>query len=351
VNRILVIKLGSIGDVVHTLPAVAALKRSYPQARVDWLVEKKSSILLKGNPLIQEIIEVDTQRWRKSPLSFESSRQIRSTLSRLRGNRYDLALDFQGLWKSAVLGYFSGARQVIGFSREALREPGCRIFYDRKVSPRPRARHVVEIYHELVKSLGVETNDYQFDLNVSAEDEAYISSQLASRHIENFIVLNPGGGWITKNWDPANYSQLHLRIRRATRLQSVLTWGPGEEELVEQIFGFCGPDPPVTFPTTVPQFIALVRRARLFVGGDTGPMHLAAACDTPIVGIFGPTDPLRNGPFNQPGRALSHSVPCGPCYKRTCEVYNNQCMKLITVDEVFQAVIRSLQTAPVRACS
>jgi heptosyltransferase I len=346
VNRILIIKLGSIGDVVHTLPAVASLKKSYPQTQVDWLVEKKSSVLLKGNPLIHEIIEVDTQRWRKSLLSFEAHRQIKRTLSRLRGNHYDIALDFQGLWKSAVLGYFSGAKQVIGFSKEALKEPGCRIFYDTRVSPHPESRHVVEIYNELVRSLGIEINGCRFDLNVSAEDEAYISSQLASRHIENFIILNPGGGWITKNWDPANYSRLHLKIRGATRLQSVLTWGPGEEDLVKQVFGFCDSDPPVVFPTTVPQFISLVRRARLFVGGDTGPLHLAAACNTPIVSIFGPTDPSRNGPFNQLDWAVSHPVPCGPCYKRTCEIYDNQCMKSVTVDEVFQAAIQRLQTVP-----
>jgi lipopolysaccharide heptosyltransferase I len=341
-NRILIIKLGSIGDVVHTLPALAALKKSYPEAAIDWLVEKKSSIILQKNPLIRQIIEVDTQRWRKSLLSFEVFRQIKTSLSRMRDNRYDVALDFQGLWKSAAFGYFSGAKQVVGFDKEALREPGCRIFYDNKISPSADAVHVIEIYNELARSLGAETNGYRFDLNVSEEDDAYIASQLASRHMTDFIILNPGGGWATKNWDPTNYSRLHLRIRKKTGWPSIITWGPGDEALVEQVFRDCGTDPPVAFPTTIPQFVSLVRRAKLFVGGDTGPLHLAAACQTPVVGIFGPTHPSRNGPFRQADLVVSHPVPCGPCYKRTCEIYDRQCMRLVTVDDVYQAVIQRL---------
>lgn len=341
-NRILIIKLGSIGDVVHTLPALAALKKSYPQAEIDWLVEKKSSIILQKNPLIRQIIEIDTQRWRKSLLSFEVLRQIKTSLSRMRDNHYDVALDFQGLWKSAAFGYFSGAKRVVGFDKEALREPGCRILYDDRISPAADAVHVIEIYNELARSLGAESNGYRFDLNVSEEDEAYIASQLASRHITDFIILNPGGGWVTKNWDPTNYSRLQTRIRKKTGWPSIITWGPGEEELVEQVFRDCETDPPVAFPTTIPQFVSLVRRAKLFVGGDTGPLHLAAACQTPVVGIFGPTHPSRNGPFSQADLVVSHPVPCGPCYKRTCEIYNQQCMRLVTVDDVYQAVIQRL---------
>src|SRR5439155_1984740 len=288
------------------------------------------------------IIEVDTQRWRKSLLSFEVLRQINTSLSRMRDNRYDVALDFQGLWKSAAFGYFSGAKQVVGFDKEALREPGCRIFYDNKILPSADAVHVIEIYNELARSLGAETNGYRFDLNVSEEDDAYIASQLASRHMADFIILNPGGGWATKNWDPTNYSRLHLRIRKKTGWPSIITWGPGEEALVEQVFRDCGTDPPVAFPTTIPQFVSLVRRAKLFIGGDTGPLHLAAACQTPVVGICGPTHPSRNGPVSPADWVVSHPVPCGPCYKRTCEIYDRQCLRLVTVDEVYQAVIQRL---------
>ena len=342
VSRILIIKLSSLGDVVHTLPAVAALKKAYPQAQIDWLVEKKCSILLKNNPLIHEVIEVDTHRWRKSLLSLEVLGQLKSILGRLRANQYDVALDFQGLWKSAAFGYFSGAKRLLGFDKEALKEPGCRILYDGKVSPGVEATHVIEIYAGLVRSLGVETNGLRFDLNTSEEDDEYVSSQLTSRQVNDFVILNPGGGWVTKNWDPENYAALHLRLRQTTRLQTLLTWGPGEERLIEQILRASEQDPPLTFSTTIPQFIALARRAKLFVGGDTGPMHLAAACGVPVVGIFGPTSSFRNGPFSQKDIVVSHKVPCGPCYKRTCEIHDKECMRLVTVDEVHRAVLQRL---------
>jgi lipopolysaccharide heptosyltransferase I len=341
-NRILIIKLGSIGDVVHTLPALAGLKKSYPQAQVDWLVEKKSGIILQNNPLIHEVIEVDTQRWRRSLWSLDVLHEIKNSLSQIRNRHYDVAIDFQGLWKSAVLGYFSCAKQLLGFDKSALKEPGCRIFYDQKVSPDADAIHVIQIYMELVRSLGAVTNGYQFSLNVSEEDEAYVTSQLVSRHVSDFVILNPGGGWSTKNWNPINYAELHLKIRHNSDLQSILTWGPGEEKVVEEVYHGCETDPPVTFPTTIPQFISLARKAKLFVGGDTGPLHLAAACNTPVVGIYGPTSPLRNGPFHPADIVVSHVVPCGPCYKRSCEVYHQECMRLVTVNEVYQAVAQRL---------
>jgi len=343
-SRILIIKLGSLGDVVHTLPAVAALKKAYPDAQIDWLVEKKCSVLLKSNPLIHEVIEVDTQLWRKSLFTPEVIGQLKALAGRLKANHYEVALDFQGLWKSAAFGYFSGAKRLIGFDKEVLKEPGCRILYDSRVVPNVEAAHVIEIYGALVRSLGVETNGLRFDLSTCEEDEAYVSSQLVSRQVDDFIILNPGGGWVTKHWDPENYAALHFRLRKTTRLQTLLTWGPGEEHLIDQIVRGCEQDPPLTFSTTIPQFIALVRRARLFVGGDTGPMHLAAACGVPVVGIFGPTDPLRNGPFSPQDIVVSHKVPCGPCYKRSCKIYGKECMRLVTVDEVHQAVLQRLGT-------
>ncbi len=343
--RILIIKLGSIGDVVHTLPAVASLKKAFPLAEIDWLVERKSSIILKNNPLLHQVIEVDTQRWRRSWIQPRVVREVLNQFWRLRERRYDLALDFQGLWKSAALGYFSGARQRIGLGKSWLREPGCRVLYSQTVAVPAESQHIIDINGALVRGLGAPIGEYRFDLRVPETDECYISSQLSAHQIKDFLILNPGGGWETKNWEPENFGQLHLRLRKATRLQSVLTWGPGEEPLVERVCQASQEDPPVVFSTNIPQFIALVRRARLFVGGDTGPLHLAAACQTPIVGIYGPTNPARNGPFDRADRVVFHSVPCGPCYKRTCRKYKKECLRLVTVDEVYEAVLQRLRDA------
>ena len=340
-RRILIIKLGSIGDVVHTLPALADLKQSFPEAEIDWLVESKAHVILTGNPWLHEVVEIDTHKWRRS-WSVATLGEMRRVVSKLRGRRDDVALDFQGLWKSAFFGKVSGARTLIGFDRTTLKEPGCRMFYDEQIKPAPAVRHVIDIYKELLRSVGVTPGPHRFHLSVPSEDQQYISQQLSSREIDDFIILNPGGGWDTKNWAPENYAQLHDRLRKETGLQSVLTWGPGEEPLVDGILHACVGAPPVTFPTSLYQLIALLRRAKLFVGGDTGPLHLAAACGTPIVGVFGPTDPLRNGPFLPEDIVVSHQVPCGPCYKRTCPIYNKECLRLVQVDEVLEAVLRRL---------
>ena len=342
-NRILIIKLGSIGDVVHTLPALADLRTSFPLAQIDWLVERKAGVVLRNHPWLSQVIEVDTQRWRRSLWRVGSYREIGRCLSRLRSRRYDVAFDFQGLWKSAVFGFFSGSRLLVGFDKAHLKEPSCRILYGKRVSPGAETRHVIDLYRTLVASQGAVRGQGAFELGVEEQDRSYVDARLAEHHLEEFIILNPGGGWVTKNWSPLKYGLLHDRIRQQLGLHTVLTWGPGEEDLVREVMAACQGEPPLTFSTTLTQFIALAQRARLFVGGDTGPLHLAAACKTPVVGIFGPTDPLRNGPFHPSDRVISHPVPCGPCYKRTCWKYQSQCMTLVTVDQVFDAVLRRLE--------
>jgi lipopolysaccharide heptosyltransferase I len=341
-HRVLIIKLGSIGDVVHTLPAVSALKQAWPETRVDWVVERKAGVVLAGNPHLAEIVKVDTRRWRAFPPRGESWREIRTTLQQLRGNKYDLALDFQGLWKSAVIGWLSGARQVAGLEVPALKEPGCRWFYDRKVPPASGSRHVIEIYNDLVRAYGIPVSGYSFPLAVSREDDRYVEAQVESLAARGFVVMNPGGGWPTKNWDAALYGRLCHRIQQELDLPCVVTWGPGEEGLRETLLENCPASAPLAIPTTIPQLVALVRRARLFIGGDTGPMHLAAAAGTPIVALFGPTDPLRNGPFNPADEIVYHPLTCGPCYKRSCEKYQARCMGEITLEEVFEAVVKRL---------
>jgi lipopolysaccharide heptosyltransferase I len=334
----LIIKLSSIGDVVHTLPALATLKRSFPDAEIDWLVEKKARIVLEGNAFIHEVIVADTHRWRESWWTPRILKELKGLLRRLRSRKYDVAIDFQGLWKSAALGYFSNSRLFLGFDAKALKEPGCRVFYKKRISPSLKSHHVVEKYLDLVRSLGDVIPTYNFDLNPSEEDEQYVSQQLNSHGIKSFVILNPGGGWITKNWLPENYAELHDKLYGAYGLESVVTWGPGEEALVERMVNSCKTKPPAKFPTTLSQFIVLARKAKLFVGGDTGPLHIAAASGTPVVGIYGPTDPARNGPFGQEAWVAWEKVPCGPCYLRTCKIYHNDCLRKIDVDRVFNLI-------------
>ena len=268
-------------------------------------------------------------------------------LSQLRQQRYEVAFDCQGLWKSAAFGLFAGARSLVGYDKAHLKEPGCRILYGRRVSPDPAIPHVSDLHRALVGSQGATRGQGGFELGVEEPDRAYVSRHSwPSGAWEEFIILNPGGGWVTKNWSPANYGLLHHRIRRELGLKTVLTWGPGEEALVREVMAACPGDTPATFSTTLPQFIALARRARLFVGGDTGPLHLAAACRTPVVAIFGPDrSPAGTGRRTRTTWRCSSRFPAGPATRGPAGSTSRQCMTLVTVDQVFDAVVRRLERA------
>ena len=244
-NRILIIKLGSIGDVVHTFPALSDLRASFPRARIDWLVERQAGVLLRNYTWLDQVIEVDTRKWRRALWQPQTWREIYHCLSRLRERRYEVAFDFQGLWKSAVFGLFSGSRLLVGFDKAYLKEPSCRILYGQRVSPDPATRHVSEFHRALVGSQGATRGQERFELAAEEPDRAYIDARLAEHRLDEFIILNPGGGWVTKNWSPANYGLLHQRIRRELGLTTVLTWGPGEEDLVREVMAACSGDPPL----------------------------------------------------------------------------------------------------------
>ena len=306
--RFLIVRLSSIGDIVHALPAAAALAETFPQAQIHWVVEKRHALLLEGNPHLRRIVALDTLGWRKHLTSSATWLDIRNGTSDLRRTYYSAALDFQGLWKSAVVAWLSRAKERIGFSEGWLREPSAGILYTQRVSPREHV-HVVEENMALVERLGARAGRWQFPLPWNDEDDAYVETLLNAMEIGDFLIVNPGGGWRSKCWSPDNYAALIRQLAATRSEQILLTGSPPEEPLIGGIVEGAGVKRARYIPTTLVQFIALARRARLFIGGDTGPLHLAAAVGTPIVGIYGPTDPVRNGPFAADDIALSNRGP------------------------------------------
>jgi lipopolysaccharide heptosyltransferase I len=306
-HRFLVIRLSSIGDIVNALPAVAALGQSFPGTEVHWLVENRYAPLLVGNPYVQRIIPLDTLSWRGSLPSASIVKEMAKTLVGLRRSEYAAVLDFQGLWKSAVIALLSGAKVRIGLARPWLREPSAAILYTERV---PAAgRHVVEESLALVEHLGARIGPWQFPLPHTPDADQYVEELLARLEARDFIIINPGGGWKAKRWAPENYDRLIRSLGPRFNGKILLTGSPGENELISGILNRAGTKQAAYFPSSVLQFIALVRRAKLFLGGDTGPMHLAAAVGTPVVAIYGPTDPARNGPFHAADIALYNHAP------------------------------------------
>ena len=341
VKKILVIKMSSLGDIVHTLPVLPLLKERFPEVEISWLVEKGHQPLLLQNPFIDSLITVDTLRWRKKPLSLSTYRELFSAIKELRRGRFDLAIDFQGLIKSGLLAFLSGVPLRLGFGKNNLREPWSSIFLNRSRPSAAQEIHVIDKNLGLLKPLGIDSSRVEFPLAVSEDAERYVTESLRALKLTEFVIINPGGGWRSKRWSPEKYASLADMIIDRVGYQILLTWGPGERELAREIASRMKSSSAISFSTDIPQLIALIKRAKLLVGGDSAPLHLAVACGIPAVGIYGPSDPDRNGPYNTADIVIRRKVPCAPCYKRDCPA--EPCLGAITPREVFEGVNRRLE--------
>jgi ADP-heptose:LPS heptosyltransferase len=295
--KALVVRLSAIGDVVHTLPAASALRAHGWE--VGWAVEPAARPLLEAHPLLAHLTPIPpARRFRLGP--------ARAAAAALRGHGYDVALDFQGLWKSAAWARLSGARRVIGWARRWRREPMSGVLIRERLELPPGATHVIDENLALLRPLGIDAIGHRdFALPRLAAETDAVERGLAQVGVarEDVVVLNPGGGWPEKLWPAESFGAL-ARMLRERGLRPLVSWGPGEEALADRVVAASGGAAVRCFPTTLPALVELARRARLLVAGDTGPLHLACAVGTPVVALFGPTDPARNGPFAAEDRVL-----------------------------------------------
>ena len=325
--RFLIIRLGSLGDVIHGIPAAAALRRHFPQGRIDWLVDPQYVPLL-------DLVEGLDRRIAFDPRGLTRGGGAWPVVSGLRGAQYDAVLDFQGLLKSAVLGRLMGARRTIGFTRAHLREPLAALFYSTTADP-GAAPHVIDKTLGLLAPLGVVDRTARFPISVPRTAAA--ASLQARFGPRGYALVNPGAAWPNKRWPPERFGSLAATIEREHGLRSVVRWGPGEESLAESVAmasnGAAEPAP----ATTIPDIVAVAHGARLMVSGDTGPLHIGGAVGTPLVALFGPTYPERNGPWSPQDVVLSRVKTCSCLYQRQCS-RAARCIDEITVAEAVEAV-------------
>jgi lipopolysaccharide heptosyltransferase I len=307
-ERIALVKLSAIGDVVHALPVATALRARRPGARLTWIVERREAAVLRGHPALDEVIETDTRAWRRArgrATVRAALADVRALRARLRAGRFDVAVDLQGLLKSGLVTAATGAPLRLGFAARRLREPLSALFTNRRVTPPPAARHVVEQYLALLAPLGITEPRLEFRLPVTPAAEAAIDEWLAGAGLKprrRLVVLNPGAGRPDKRWPLAHHTELARRLVQDAGAHVVVTWGPGEEAAARAIAaGAPATAAPPTDLTTLP---ALLRRASVMVAADTGPLHMAAALGTPCVGLYGPTSAERNGPYGPGHRTL-----------------------------------------------
>jgi lipopolysaccharide heptosyltransferase I len=326
-HSFLLVRLGSLGDVIHAIPAAAALRARFPAARIDWLVDPRYVALLEMVRGIDSRIAVDTRRLGATV----------ATIGDLRRVGYTAVIDLQGLLKSAVLARAVGAERTIGFAPGHLRERTAGPFYSHRVDP--TETHVIFKNLALLEPLGSRDARASFPLEIppSAVADAVMSRFAGGP----FAVINPGAAWPNKRWPADRFGALAAAIRDRFALRSLVLWGPGEESLAEQVSRASNGAAEQAPATSITDLFAIAARARVLISGDTGPLHIGGAVGTPLVALFGPTRAERNGPWSTTDIVISRTDGCACLYRRRCR-RKAACIDEIQLPEVVDAVERRL---------
>lgn len=338
-KNILVVKMSAIGDVIHALPVAYALKQGFPQAKITWVVEKAAYDLLTENPYIDEVILFEKHKFR----SLRGLINHMPSFSRmLKEKKFDVCLDLQGLMKSAAVAYLSRAPLKLGFCN--MRELSQLV--SRPVCGTHSTGHVVERYLDVVRALGADIGQVKFPVVVTAQEQLAAEQAAAQAGFnlqQSYAVLAPGANWANKRWPTAYFAALSDRLYEQG-LTTVVIGGPADVELAEEIITLSAAPPKnLVGKTTLKQLAHILKNAQVLVGGDTGPMHLAAGLGTAVVALMGPTDSERNGPYGNGHIVLTVSHDCAGCWKRQC-AKGIDCLAAIDVEQVYQAVRQLIHT-------
>jgi heptosyltransferase-1 len=303
--RVLVMRLSAMGDILHALPAATALREAHPDWRIGWAVEPHWKPLLAAEgatargpamPLVDRVHAVPARQWTRAPLNLKTLREVRRVRRELREEQYDVCVDLQGALRSALVAKWARARRLIG--EDVPRERVARYFFNERV--RTSGVHVIEQAMEIMNAVAGESLPVRRPLLPQDAEAECKASALA----EPFVLLIPGAGWGAKRWPAKRYAELATLLRDAG-FNVVVNAGPGEETLASEVATLSGGAATV-LRSALAELIAVTRRAVLVIGGDTGPLHLASALGKAVVGILGPTDPARNGPFGCKFLVLRH---------------------------------------------
>jgi lipopolysaccharide heptosyltransferase I len=344
-SRILILRTSALGDVVHCLPVLAALRRHLPAARLGWVVEEAMAPLLAGHPDLDLVLTVRLRPWRRRPLGGGTPGEVVRFLRRLRGFGADTALDLMGNHKAGILARLSGARRRIGPARPWRREPESAVWIDEPVPLPDDAHHAVDRALAVAAALGLprhEPADFGGAKLFAGGEPPGTAARLERAGLDGrpFALLHPAAGWRNKEYPPERWGEVARRLAQESGLLTLVTAGPGEDDRGAAVAAAADGAARVTAGTDLPTLAALIRRAALVLGGDTGPLHLARALGAPVLAVHGPTDPARHGPYAAPGGALAHRLPCSYCYKRFDEV--KACLLAVPAETVAERALALL---------
>jgi heptosyltransferase-1 len=341
--NILIVKLSAIGDVIHTLPALNAVRNYHPDATITWLVEEDAASLVIGHKALNRVIVSKRKRWLKAlrSLSLLSTlKEVHGFIKVLRDTRYDMILDFQALLKSGILIALARGHRKIGFGKGLEHMEHSYIFLNERIPAVDMEIHALTRGMMLLNAIGIPTNEVEYKLPVSNDDWEKVD-ELIKRHgligVKILIAINPVAKWESKLWPKERFARLADMIIDEYDARIVFTGGPEDRPTIQDVMSAMKRRAlNLAGQTTLKMLAALYEKTALVISTDTGPMHLAAAMGTPVVAIFGPTAPWRTGPYGSGHRVVRADSECSPCFKRQCETID--CMHQISVDQVFDAV-------------
>jgi heptosyltransferase-1 len=348
--RIGIVKLSSFGDILHALPVANTLKNQFKDCHITWVSEKLGSRLLENNPAIDEVVIIDTKTWRKwlkKPGMYpQLVRELRGCIHKLRSVRFDAVVDLQGLIKSGVILRLMKTEERWGFPSYRCREPLNTWFANKYISDSLLQGHIIDQNLAFTRLMGCKQPVTKLKFTCPKPEQEEIDRFLKGLpQGRKPVILNPGAGWKTKIWPVEKYTRVCEFIAKQLDVVPLLTWGPGDEPLVRAIKTGSGNVAVQAPETNLLQLAYLIRKCWFIIGGDTGPVHLAAAQEIPVVAIMGPSDPARNGPYGQKHEIVYQERECSGCYKRQCD--DADCIQDIPVDDVIGAVNRIVKRFPV----
>lgn len=341
--NILIVKLSAIGDVIHTLPALNAIRKHYPDASITWLVEEDAAPLVQGHKALNRVLVSKRKHWLKALRSLSFLRTIKEVygfIKALRDTRYDMILDFQALLKSGILIALARGRRKIGFGKGLEHMEHSYIFLNERIPAVDMEIHALSRGMMLLNAVGIPANEVEYKLPISDHDRKKIDElmkQLGINGEKSLIAINPVAKWETKLWTNKKFSQLADLLIDRYDAKIVFTGGPDDRPPIQDIMAAMkGQAVNLAGLTTLKMLAALYQKMVFVVSTDTGPMHMAAAVGTPVVALFGPTAPWRTGPFGSGHQIVRGGPECSPCFKRECKTID--CMELISVQQVIDAI-------------
>jgi heptosyltransferase-1 len=341
--NILMVKLSAIGDVIHTLPALNAIKSHFPDAHITWLVEEDAASLVEGHEALDRVLVSKRKRWMRGLRSssfFSTISEIYRFIKALRDTHYDMILDFQALLKSGVLIAFARGRRKIGFGKGLEHMEHSYIFLNERIPAVDMEIHALSRGMMFIEALGIPSNTVEYKLPVSSHDYEKVEDLMTTYGLlgaKTLIAINPVAKWETKLWANKKFSQLADMLIHRYDAKIVFTGGPDDCPTIQDIMAAMkGHAVNLAGHTTLKMLAALYEKMVFVVSTDTGPMHMAAAVGTPVVALFGPTAPWRTGPFGTGHQIVRAEPECSPCFKRECKTID--CMEQISVQQVVDAI-------------